>query len=93
MGAGTSKVTIDLFVNEITPIASKPFPVNTQANSSKMAIGQERDAKNHPGHESFDGEFARVLMWDRPLNSQEFEKTLMWLRETYGIRESEIESQ
>jgi hypothetical protein len=92
MGAGTGNVMIELFVNETKPVASKPIPVNTQANSSKMAIGQERDATNHPGHESFDGELARFLMWDRPLNSQEFDKTLLWLRETYGIQESEMES-
>jgi hypothetical protein len=92
MGAGTGKVTIEMFVNKAKPVASKPFPVNPQADSSKMAIGQERDATNHPGHESFDGELARVLMWDRPLNSQEFDKTLFWLRETYGIQESEMES-
>ena len=90
MGAGTGKVTIELFVNETTPVASKPFPVNPQANSSKMAIGQERDATNHPGHESFDGEFARILMWDRPLSKDEFEKTLSLLKKTYGIRESGI---
>ena len=92
MGAGAGNVTIELFVNETKPVASKPFPVNPQANSSKMAIGQERDATNHPGHESFDGELARFFMWDRPLNSQEFDKTLSWLRETYGIQESEMES-
>jgi hypothetical protein len=92
MGAGTENVTIELFVNETKPVASKPFPVNPQADSSKMAIGQERDATNHPGHESFDGELARFLMWDRPLNNQEFDKTLLWLRETYGIQESEMES-
>jgi hypothetical protein len=92
MGAGTGNVTIELFVNENKPVASKPFPVNPQADSSKMAIGQERDATNHPGHESFDGELARFLMWDRPLNKQEFDKTLSWLRETYGIQKSEMES-
>ncbi|HUV63417.1 MAG TPA: LamG-like jellyroll fold domain-containing protein [Sedimentisphaerales bacterium] len=92
MGAGTGKVTIELFVNETKPVASKPFPVNPQANASKMAIGQERDATNHPGHESFDGELARFLMWDRPLKSREFDKTLSWLRETYGIQESKRES-
>ncbi|MFC1603647.1 hypothetical protein ACFL5F_01345 [Planctomycetota bacterium] len=92
MGAGTGNVTIELFVNENKPVASKPFPVNPEADSSKMAIGQERDATNHPGHESFDGELARFLMWDRPLNSQEFDKTLSWLRETYGIQRSEMES-
>ncbi len=91
MGAGTGNVTIELFVNEAKPVASKLFPVNPRASSSKMAIGQERDATNHPGHESFDGELARFLMWDRPLNSREFDKTLSWLRETYGIQESEAE--
>ena len=30
-------------------------------NSSRMAIGQERDAIEHPGKESFDGEIARFL--------------------------------
>ena len=88
MGAGTGKVTIELFVNPEQvgkPVASKPFPVNPKANSSKMAIGQERDATNHPGHESFDGELARLLMWDRPLSSQEFKKALSLLKKTYML--------
>ncbi len=85
MGAGTGKVTIKLFVNGTKPVASKLFPVNPKANSSKMAIGQERDATNHPGHESFDGELARLLMWDRPLSSQEFKKTLSLLKKTYAL--------
>ena len=88
MGAGTGKVTIELFVNPEQvgkPVASKPFAVNPKANSSKMAIGQERDATNHPGHESFDGELARLLMWDRPLSSQEFKKTLSLLKKTYVL--------
>jgi len=83
MGAGTGKVIIQLFVNGTKPVASKPFPVNPQANSSKMAIGQERDATNHPGHESFDGELARLLMWDRPLSNQEFRQILTSLKKTY----------
>jgi hypothetical protein len=86
MGAGTKEVTIELFVNGTRPVASKPFPVNLEANSSKMAIGQERDATNHPGHESFDGELARLLMWDRPLSKREFEKTLSLLKNTYDIK-------
>ena len=88
MGAGTGKVTIELFVNPEQvgkPVASKLFPVNPKANSSKMAIGQERDATNHPGHESFDGELARLLMWERPLSNQELEKTLTILKKTYVL--------
>ena len=85
MGAGTGNVTIELFVDRITPAASKSYPVNPQGNPSRMAIGQERDATNHPGHESFDGEMARLLMWDRPLTDSEFEKTLSALKSFYGL--------
>jgi len=92
MGAGTGEVTIELFVNDTTPVASIPFPVNPKANPSKMAIGQERDATNHPGHESFDGELARLLLWERPLNEGEFGKVLSWLKETYNLKKLETES-
>jgi hypothetical protein len=85
MGAGTGTVIIELFVNRTKPVASKPFPINPKANSSKMAIGQERDATNHPGHESFDGELARLLMWARPLSNQEFQQTLALLKKTYVL--------
>jgi hypothetical protein len=57
------------------PVATKPFPVNPAANSSKLAIGQERDATNHPGKESFDGELARFLIYDRPADA-----TTSWSR-------------
>ena len=55
MGAGTGRVSIELFVDGTSPVASKPYPVNPDGNPSKMAIGQERDATNHPGHESVAG--------------------------------------
>jgi hypothetical protein len=86
MGAGTGEVPIEVFINEPQPVASKAFPVNPAANSSKLAIGQERDATNHPGKESFDGEIARFLVYERPLSNNELEKTLSHLRETYAIR-------
>ena len=85
MGAGTGNVTIELFVNGAKPVASKPFPVNPKANSSKMAIGQERDATNHPGHESFDGELARLLMWDRPLSNDVLNLVFSSLKKTYAL--------
>mgnify|MGYP001547569356 CR=1 FL=1 len=53
---------MDVALNDAQPVASKPFPVNPAANSSKMAIGQERDATNHPGKESFDGDLDE-LSW------------------------------
>ena len=74
-----------MFVNETTPVASIPFPVNPKANPSKMAIGQERDATNHPGHESFDGELTRLLMWERPLIDWELEKVLSELKTEYNV--------
>jgi hypothetical protein len=86
MGSGTGEVQVELFINEPQAVASKPFPVNTKANSSKLAIGQERDATNHPGKESFDGELARFLMYERPLTSDELQQTMESLKKTYSIR-------
>jgi len=85
MGAGTGEVQIELFVNEPQAVASKPFPVNPKANSSKLAIGQERDATNHPGKESFDGELARFLIYDRPLTDDELRQTMESLRREYAV--------
>ena len=85
MGAGTGKVQIEVFINKPQPVASKPFPVSPAANSSKLAIGQERDATNHPGRESFDGEIARFLVYERPLKDDELEKTLAHLKKRYAV--------
>ncbi|MBC8871552.1 MAG: hypothetical protein H8E44_19175 [Planctomycetes bacterium] len=86
MGAGTGVVKIEVFINDPEPVASQPFPVNPAANSSKLAIGQERDATNHPGKESFDGELARFLIYERPLANDELEQTLEHLKKTYAIQ-------
>jgi Concanavalin A-like lectin/glucanases superfamily len=85
MGAGTGKVQIELFINAAEPVAVKPIPVNPKANSSKLAIGQERDAVNHPGRESFDGEIARFLIYERSLTAKEMEQTLEHLKIAYSI--------
>ena len=85
MGAGTSTVRIELFVDGPQPVAASPFPVNPDANSSKLAIGQERDATNHPGKESFDGELARFLVYERPLTGDELKQNLDYLAKMYGI--------
>ena len=86
MGAGTGTVPIEVFINAPEPVVTAPFPVNPKANSSKLAIGQERDATNHPGRESFDGEIARFLIYERPLTGAELEQTLTQLKKTYTIR-------
>ena len=85
MGAGTGQVPIEVFINTPQPVATGMFPVNPRANASKLAIGQERDAVNHPGVESFDGELARFLIYERPLSAQEMEQTLNHLKQTYAI--------
>ena len=85
MGAGTGDVRIEVFINQPKPAAGKLFPVNPAANSSRMAIGQERDATNHPGRESFDGEIARFLIYERPLTDAELAETLAQLKKTYAI--------
>ena len=41
-----------------------------------MAIGTERNAINHQGKESFDGELARLLMYETALDRQEMQEVL-----------------
>lgn len=87
MGAGSSgMIPIELFVNDAKAVTTTNWPVNPKANSSKMAIGQERDATNHPGMEAFDGELARFLLWKRPLTDEEMAETFGALRKIYGIK-------
>ena len=87
MGAGTDVVKIEAFVNDPRPVAIKSFPVNRKADSSKMVIGQERDAIQHPGHEAFDGELARLLIYDRALSDEELKRRLDHLKSAYLIDE------
>ena len=88
MGKGTDMVTLSLYLNDGSKaIATSPFPVNTKANSSKMSIGQERDAIEHPGRESFVGEMARFLLYDRPLTDEEMTKSAKILMTYYGLKE------
>ena len=83
MAAGTGTVKLELFANGMEPIATREIPVEPTANPSKMTIGQERDAIEHPGHESFDGEIARFLIWERPLIDEELEHAINTLKESY----------
>ncbi len=86
MEAGTGVVTLSLYINDpVSPVATHPFPVNTAANASKLAIGQERDAIEHPGVESFVGEMARFLLYDRPLTQNELKSTADELKSYYSL--------
>jgi hypothetical protein len=74
LNVGRTEATLEFFVNDLKPCATARFPVNPKADASKLAIGQERDAIQHPGKESFDGEIARFLLWDRPLTDAELKE-------------------
>lgn len=83
MGAGAGTVKLEFFVDTARPVAVGEVAVNPAANPSRMAVGQERDAIEHPGHESFDGELARFLVWERPLDGRELAAALEVLRAAY----------
>jgi hypothetical protein len=51
-----------------------------------MVIGQERDATNHPGRESFDGEISRFLIYERPLSNEELKNMVNKLKLDYRIQ-------
>ncbi|WP_372797750.1 ThuA domain-containing protein [Pontiella sp.] len=85
MGAGQGLVDLELFINSAEPVDCRPVPVNPAADPSKMAVGQERDATNHPGKESFHGEMARFLIYDRPLTDAELSAMIDGLARLYTI--------
>lgn len=85
MAEGTGEVLLELFVDRLPAVAKGKVPVRREANPSRMAIGQERDAVEHPGYESFDGEIARFLIWERPLQDRELSGVLGALREAYRL--------
>ena len=86
MAAGTGTVKLELLARSAKPVATGEVPVVPAANPSKMAVGQERDAIEHPGYESFDGEIARFLIWERPLTDAELTAAIATLQETYIVK-------
>lgn len=87
MASGTASAKLELFVDGSVAIAAAEVPVHAKANPSKMAVGQERDAIEHPGHESFDGEIARLLIWERPLPDDELAGVIDGLMARYGLNQ------
>jgi len=86
MGAGTDTVDLELFINNPSePVDKKTVPIVTDTNPSKMAIGQERDATNHPGWESFHGEISRFLIFERPLTDEELSAIAKYLTKAYNL--------
>lgn len=86
MQTGTGEVRLDFYVDSNVPVATATLRVRPEANPSRLAIGQERDAINHPGRESFDGEMARFLIWNRPLDNADLALVIHQLRTTYSLK-------
>ncbi|MEK7953122.1 LamG-like jellyroll fold domain-containing protein [Luteolibacter soli] len=86
MAAGTGTVALELFVDGPVAVAKGEAPVSAKANASRMAVGQERDAIQHPGVESFDGQIARLLIWERPLDDKELAATIAALTAAYSLK-------
>jgi hypothetical protein len=84
LGAGVAVVSAELFVDGRC-VAQAPFRVNPDARPSRLAVGQERDATDHPGKESFIGEVARLLIWGRPLSNPELAAVQENFAKTYGL--------
>lgn len=86
LGEGEKEATIEFFLEDLgEPVAAAQFFPFEGSNPSKMAIGQERDATNHPGKESFDGEIAQMLIYERPLSDEELESVGDYLKTKFGL--------
>lgn len=82
-GSGKGIVRLELFVDDPSAaVNSSDFPVG-DVEPSRMAIGTERNAINHQGKESFDGELARLLMYETALDKQEMKLVYDYLRMMY----------
>ena len=82
-GSGKGTVKLELFVNDPSEaVNSSDYPVGP-VEPSRMATGTERNAINHQGKESFDGELARLLMYDTALDKQEMKQIHDYLRTLY----------
>ena len=86
MQAGGGLVRLDFYVDAEKSVATDTIRALPDANPSCLAIGQERDAVNHPGRESFDGDIARLLLWNRPLDDTELAAVIKVLRQTYALK-------
>lgn len=70
-GSGKGEVLLELFVDDpAKAVNSGAFPV-ADVEPSRMAIGTERNAINHQGKEPFDGELARLLMYETALDQKQ----------------------
>lgn len=86
MGAGKNTVPVQIYINDNKPVAELPYPVSQEVDPGVMTIGQERDAINHPGKESFDGAISRFLIYNRPLSDSELDSLISFLKKEYTIR-------
>jgi len=86
MGSGQDTVKVELFINDLlNPRVTGSFIVYPSADGSMLAIGQERDAIQHPGVESFNGEITRFLLYNRPLSNKEMKQVGKQLISYYNI--------
>jgi hypothetical protein len=85
MASGAGEVELELLVDDAEPVARGTVPVAADADPSRMVVGQERDAVEHPGYEAFDGEIARLLIWERPLADAELRAAMKNLKKVYGL--------
>ena len=82
-GSGKGEVLLELFVDDpSSAVNSGKYPV-ADVEPSRMAIGTERNAINHQGSESFDGELARLLMYETALDRTQMKEVHDHLRKTY----------
>ena len=82
-GSGQGIVKLELFLDDpLVAVNSSDYPVGP-VEPSRMAIGTERNAINHQGKESFDGELARLLMYETALDQQEMKAVYNYLKKVY----------
>ena len=83
VAAGTGSVLQEVFVNSATADGSSNITIGAAGEADLLAIGAERAGGAAP--EYYDGDLARLLIYNRPLTDQELDQVGFDLATTYGI--------
>ncbi len=84
--AGTGDQTAEVFIDDPTAEAGSSVTVSETADAGGLAIGLEHLLSG--GGQSFTGDLARLLIYDRPLTDAELNQTGLELAATYNVTAS-----
>ena len=85
LAAGTGAVAQEVFLNSATADGTSSVNISGSPGIYQLTSALTLGAERSNGRESFDGDVARILIYDRELTDAELEQVGYSLSQTYGI--------